>query len=88
MQRRSSKYLFWYLVILVAVTTKNVSNTKCEFCNNEFQAPKKHARHCKAKVTNFNKHENSQNDALTTGNSIVAIDVNDNRLNESCLRSP
>ena len=28
---------------------------------------------CNVKVTNFNEHENSQNDALTIANLIVAI---------------
>ena len=66
------------MVVLLVVTTKNLSNTKCGFSNNEFQAPKKHKWYCKAKVANFNKHENSQNDALTTANSVVTFDGNNN----------
>ena len=43
-----------------------------------FKLQKKHKWYCKAKVANFNKHENSQNDALTTANSVVTFDGNNN----------
>lgn len=43
-----------------------------------FKHQKKHAWYCKARVTNLSKHENLQNDALTTANSVVTFDGNEN----------
>ena len=49
-----------------------------DFVIMNFKLQKKHAWYYKARVTNFNKHENLQNDALTTANSVITFDGNEN----------